>query len=808
MKRLQNRWYLNDGWRFRDTYTDEMKEVSYDDSEMEQVRLPHTCKVLPYHYFNVDDYQMICCYRNTFQVPAEREGQIALLTFEGAAHEATVYVNGRQVAVHRCGYTAFTVDITNYIDYENENTVVVRLDTREDLNQPPFGHVIDYMTYGGIYREVYLEFKQKAYLKSTFVSTDHVCEENKNLNCEVQITGAGPDHTYEIALQMRDLDNTLRLDLGQDREPFGDTVRSVIKRKVAGVKLWDCEHPNLYELTVTLLQDGNPIDQNKIRFGFRETEFRADGFYLNQRKLKLRGINRHQSFPYVGYAMPASMQRMDAEIVHDELKFNAVRTSHYPQSQYFLDRCDELGLLVFTEIPGWQHVGDKEWKKIACENVEEMIVQNRNHPSVILWGVRVNESRDDDEFYQKTNDIAHRLDSTRQTGGVRYLKKSSFLEDVYTYNDFLYDGTAGVIEKKSRVTSDKKRGYLISEYNGHMFPTKTFDTEEHRLEHALRHASVVSAYYAAPDVAGGFGWCLFDYNTHKDFGSGDGICYHGITDMYRNPKLAASVYQSFGEEDILTISSSMDIGEHPAGRIGDIYAFTNADSIRVYKNDIFLREFVCENPDPKFKGLTHPPVLIDDMIGNQLVEKEGYSVTKSEDVKRVLLDAARYGMYHIPFKTKLKALKLILFGHLKFSDAYNLYGKYVGDWGNTARSYRFEAVHNGNVVKNVVKEPVKRIRLQIQVDHTELVEQTSYDVAAIRVRAVDQNGNVLAFYNDPVTFSVSGEIELIGPDITSLRGGYGGTYVKSVGKTGCGTLTITSATGQCITQEFQVRIEE
>lgn len=132
--------------------------------------------------------------------------------------------------------------------------------------------------------------------------------------------------------------------------------------------------------------------------GFRQAVFQKDGFYLNGHKLRIRGLNRHQSYPYVGYAMPASIQRMDAEVLKKELGLNAVRTSHYPQSQEFINRCDELGLMVFTEIPGWQHIGDEAWKAQAVENVKDMVIQYRNHPSIILWGVRINESQDDDEF--------------------------------------------------------------------------------------------------------------------------------------------------------------------------------------------------------------------------------------------------------------------------------------------------------------------------------------------------------------------------------------------------------------------------
>lgn len=136
----------------------------------------------------------------------------------------------------------------------------------------------------------------------------------------------------------------------------------------------------------------------------------------------------------------------------------------------------------------------------------------------------------------------------------------------------MHDGKAKGCEPKKNVTSDMEKPYLISEYNGHMYPTKTFDWEEHRAEHALRHANVLDAVAAEEDIAGCFGWCMFDYNTHKDFGSGDRICYHGVMDMFRNPKLAAAVYACQQEkEPVLELSSSMDIGEHPGCNRGETY---------------------------------------------------------------------------------------------------------------------------------------------------------------------------------------------------------------------------------------------
>ena len=185
-------------------------------------------------------------------------------------------------------------------------------------------------------------------------------------------------------------------------------------------KPWNLDSPTRYICRVSLLDDeGTVLDVMEDKFGFRTAEFRTNEFLLNGRKVFLRGLNRHQCYPYIGYAATESLQREDARILKEELGCVIVRTSHYPQSQYFIDECDRLGLLVFTEIPGWQHIGDDNWKEQVVENTKEMVLQYRNHPSIILWGVRINESADDDEFYSRTNALAHKLDPTRQTGGVR-----------------------------------------------------------------------------------------------------------------------------------------------------------------------------------------------------------------------------------------------------------------------------------------------------------------------------------------------------------------------------------------------------
>ena len=809
---MTHRFYLNDDWLFTEQFEDSLAAPEYPENTLQPVRLPHTCKGTPFHYFDESLYQMVSGYRRHLLIPKDRQGKRILLTFEGAAHDSTVFCNGKKVGEHHCGYTAFTVDLTDNVLYGQDNLLCVRLDSRENLNVPPFGYVIDYMTYGGIYRDVRLEVKEKVSLSDIFVHTAidfRSSPVTAQITSEITLTESNGNVTIRQYYMPKSTaagqaswnflcEQTVSADTNCDKE-------IALTAAITDPLLWDTEEANLYILKTQLYQDNTLLDETETTFGIREAVFKKDGFYLNGRKLRIRGLNRHQSYPYVGYAMPESMQKLDADLLKKELGLNAVRTSHYPQSHYFLERCDELGLLVFTEFPGWQHIGDDVWKAQAVANAEDMIRQYRNHPSIILWGIRINESPDDDAFYEKTNAVAHKLDPSRPTGGVRAMKKSHLLEDVYTYNDFLHDGEMPGCDPKKKVTSDMEKPYLISEYNGHMYPTKAFDNEERRSEHAIRHANVLDAVAGQSDIAGSFGWCMFDYNTHKDFGSGDRICYHGVMDMFRNPKLAANIYACEQEQTpVLEITSSMDIGEHPGCNRGNIYILSNADSVKMYKNDRFIKEYL-PGMSP-YKHLKHGPILIDDFIGDSLAQNERFRPKHAKEITDAMNLVARGSLNHIPKRLYLTALKLLLIYHIDFAEVTRLYTKYIGDWGGTATIYRFDAIKDGKVVKSVTKEPVREIRLEAEADHTILTEQHSYDVALVRIRAVDDHGNVLPFYQEPVRITAEGDIAIIGPDTIALQGGMGGTYVKSTGRSGRGALLLQSKTAGEIRIPFQIKI--
>ena len=767
------------GWEFTEAWTEDFPAFH---GAAKEVRLPHNVRELPQNYATPADYEMVCGYRRKLDIPAAWADKRLFLQFDGAAHIAEVYVNGVFAAAHRCGYTAFRVEITGLVRPGGENSVAVKLDCTENGEIPPFGFVIDYLTYGGLYREAWLDVREQSCVRDVFVIA------GMDRRARVQFEVDGP---YEKAA-VRILDGETVLAEGEGRDE--------VSFSVPAARLWDPSCPQLYTCEVALPNG----DSERVSFGFRSVEFKTDDLLLNGRPYFLRGLNRHQCWPYIGYAAPESLQREDARILSEELQLTAVRTSHYPQSQYFIDECDRRGLLVFTEIPGWQHIGDEKWIDQAVENVREMVCQYRNHPSIVLWGVRINESQDNDAFYRRTNALAHELDPSRPTSGVRYLEKSSLLEDVYAYNDFSHRGDNPGCKSKDKVTPDMSKALLISEHDGHMFPTKSYDTWQRRQEQALRHARVLNDAMADGHHVGCFGWCMFDYPTHKDFGSGNRVCYHGVMDAFRNPKLAAATYASQGEGRwMLDVGSSMDIGDYPGGETGEIYAFTNAECVELYKNDNYVATF-----RPKgWKGLKHGPMLIDDKIGELLRSQEGFEPLKAKLMHDLLLSAEKNGLANLPAADKLKMGAVMLRYGLSMEDGVALYGKYVGNWGGEATRWRFDAKQNGKVVASVTRAPGAKLRLEVAVSGTQLREGDRYDMASVRVRIVDEYGNPAPYAQLPLRFSVAGAAELASPPETTAEGGMGGCYLRTIGRAGKAVLHVSAPQMTAVEIEFSVEKE-
>jgi beta-galactosidase len=595
---------MNRKWRYSRTVVEGGHARDFDDSAFDRVVIPHTNIQLPWHGFDEKTYEFVSLYRRHFKLPPETRGKRVFVDFEGVMTASTVWINGTQLGEYKGGYTPFSFELTSHLDFDRENVLAVDVDSSERPDIPPFGYEIDYLTFGGIYREVSLRIVPATFIENIFVRPKNALTASPGLDvdCFVQHMEASPD-ALTIEVELLDGGRVVAKasqplpSSGAASEPVAHTLHL---EGLSGIKLWSMEERNLYTTRVRLRHGTQLLDEDSRRFGFREAQFTDHGFELNGKVIKLRGLDRHQTFPFVGQAMPGRAQRRDAQILRNKLKCNIVRTSHYPQSRDFLDACDEIGLLVLEEIPGWQHIGDEAWKQISVDNVRRMIRRDWNHPSIILWGVRINESKDDHDFYTRTNALAHQLDPTRQTGGIRYFQGSEFLEDVFTMNDFGFP-----------LKPPNHPRHLNTEFVGHTYPTKTIDQVERLTEHAMRHARIHDQLASDPQYAGGIGWCAFDYNTHGNFGSGDRICYHGVTDIFREPKPAAGFYKSQcdpAEEIVLEPAFHWARGDASVG-FSKAVVCSNCDHIKFYIDDKLVAEV---DPDRKeFAHLRYAPFILE-----------------------------------------------------------------------------------------------------------------------------------------------------------------------------------------------------
>ena len=596
---------MNRNWRYSRTVAEGSHARDFDDSGYERVVIPHTNIKLPWHSFDEKSYEFVSSYRRHFKLPPEARGRHVFVDFEGAMTASTVYLNGTRLGEYKGGYTPFSFELTPHLDFGGDNVLVVDLDSSERADIPPFGYEIDYLTFGGIYREVWLRIVPSTFIENIFARPKDVASAHPSVevDCHLMHLDSGRE---SLVLDVTLLEGNRTVANATQAVPASSTVSSepvattVRLGNLSGIKLWDLASPNLYTVRVRLLRGKQAVDEDSRRIGFRDAQFTDHGFELNGKVIKLRGLDRHQTFPFVGQAMPGRPQRRDAHILRNKLKTNIVRTSHYPQSRHFLDACDEIGLLVLEEIPGWQHIGDEAWKQISIDNVGRMIRRDWNHPSIILWGVRINESKDDHDFYLRTNALAHKLDSTRPTGGIRYFQESEFLEDVFTMNDFGFP-----------LKPPNHPKYLNTEFVGHTYPTKTIDQVERLTEHTMRHARIHDQLASNAQYAGGIGWCAFDYNTHGDFGSGDRICYHGVTDIFREPKPAAGFYKSQcdpAEEIVLEPAFHWARGDASVG-FSKAVICSNCDHIKLYIADQLVVE---ADPDRKeFAHLRYAPFVIE-----------------------------------------------------------------------------------------------------------------------------------------------------------------------------------------------------
>lgn len=784
---MREKYYLNRKWK----YTDEFEGALLIERMKggEEIDIPHTFKVTPFNYVDADEIRVQSVYQRTFFVKKEWKGKKLVLTFDGVAERASVYVNGVNLSIHECGSTPFSMDISLKVEYDKENLITVLVDSRNTINQPPFvsDKPVDVIPFGGIYRDVYLEIKEIISIESVqYIPETALPPDTRGMSKEKLLSYSVPGRLKSI-IELSDMAKRLagegRISVRQTLNDLeiayqplavdGETVTST-----GNVQLWDIDSPVCYRIQTDLLFDDEIIDTDVSLIGFRTAVFDQSGFYLNGRKVKIRGIARHQVFPYVGYAMPESMQRFDARILKEELRVNAVRTIGSVPSPYFVDECDKRGILVFCETPGYRYIGDEAFMGKHLKNVEEMVRTYRNHPSIFLWGTRVSGSPSTSVDSHATA-LAHALDGTRPTAGERMESDMECAEDVYSYTDLSASGKGDPLLSKEEATSDMSKPYLVSGYLGESYPVKLTDSPKRKVGQITLAASILDAQAFLDDICGSFALSMCDHLSLSETSAEDGIVYHGFMDAFRNKKPICALYsiQNNPSPELSVYPPLTGDRERWEG-FSDVYILTNTESVKVYRDDEFICEYTAA--DTPFGHMRHGPILMNDFLGD-ILEKDEIKTDQSKRIKKMLNQMAIGGIstFIQPGQVMDRIISRIMFKTNR-KQLMDLYEYYV----SKSHEYRFEGIKDGQVAVTKTLKPSSGRFLRVDSSSKNLIERHSYDVISIRIMVSNESGEVLSNFAEPVIINTRGPIKLVGPGIVPLRGGMAGAYIRSLGQEG------------------------
>jgi beta-galactosidase len=600
----------------------------FDDSAFAAVTLPHTVVPLSWRNWDPSTWEQVWAYRKHFDAPPGVTGMRVFLDFSAAMTHSTVTLNGIEVADYLGGYLPFSAEITGLLQ-PRRNVLAVTLDSTFNLDVPPdrpapyTSRSVDFWQPGGIYRDVRLRAVPQVFLADVFAKPVNVLDAAAR-QVVVQATvdaAVVPAGTTKVAVDLRDGTRVLAsAEVPVAITEAGRVTVTATLSEFGDVTLWDTGNPKLYNVVATLLVKDDPLHDYQVRIGFREAAFELDGFYLNGRRVKLFGVDRHQFFPFAGAAMPARVQARDAEIIRYELNCNMVRCSHYPQSADFYAACDEIGLMAWEEAPGWDYLGDDAWLARAYRDVGDMIIRDRNHPSIIVWGARLNETANDAAFYTGTNELAHSLDDSRPTVGAVTGQPltTDYQQDVFAENDYSFvTSAAGVKAPTLKPPVDgAAKPYIVSEAVGTLSgPARHYrrtDTQAVQQGQATAHGTVHDIAASDDRYCGLLAWAGFDYPSGRGH-EYQGVKYVGVVDEFRVAKPGAAIYQAQVDPRVTPVIAPAfywDFG--PASPVTSLPAAmicSNLDRLEVYVGG---RHFATVTPDTAaYPNLGYPPSFVD-----------------------------------------------------------------------------------------------------------------------------------------------------------------------------------------------------
>jgi beta-galactosidase len=745
---------LNSNWLFGGQYMAGSESSFYDDSGFALVTLPHAVAPLSWRDWNPSVWQQMWVYRRHFTggplISSRPPGNRIMVDFDGVMVNATVVINNQTVATHQGGYLPFTAELTGHVT-AGDNLLAVLVDAN-CLPVPPMSYgrgptSVDFFQPGGIYRDVRLRVLPQAFLSDLFARPADVLGPQPRVDVECTIDSALPTHAEGILL-VELFDGAKRVTTQAARVSLdapGITTMTLSLTGLGDITLWSTDNPKLYTVQATLAFPGVGSHALSRRIGFRDASFRPDGFYLNGERLQLFGLNRHQLYPYAGMAMPARVQRRDAEILKSELNCNMVRCSHYPQSPHFLDACDELGLLVWEEAPGWHNVNPSPgWQDLVVQNVRDMVRRDRSRPSVIIWGTRLNETPDLPDLWAATRQAATQLDGSRpSSGAMTHHSVAGWDEDVFAFND--YDHLRGPVQA---LLMPPLPGlpYLITEavgvdeYKPHRFAWT--DSPAQLVDQAILHGQAQSLARSEPSYSGMLAWAAFDYASPEGLDP-ESVKWAGVADGFRVPKPGAAIYQSQVDPGVRPVIVPVFFWE-PAGIVPvpapTAMIASNCERLEIFINGAHVATGRPAAGASPYGHLAYPPFLV-----------------------------------HLPARPPGRMPELMIEG-------------YVGSQQVT--ELRMSSNPAGDT-------------LAMSVDDATIVANGSDATRAV-FRAIDQYGNLRRYPAGEVTLTLTGPAALIGdnPFAFGDYGGLGAVWIRSLaGQTG--TITLAAS----LPQLGQARVE-
>jgi beta-galactosidase len=655
---LRTKKNINKDWEYLENNAQQLSGIA-SSNNWKSIDLPHSWNSLDATDLAPGYRRNGSWYRKTIEI-SKKENTVYELYFEGVNINAQVYVNGDKVGEHTGGYIGFTLNISSAVQ-DGINEIYVRADNSYNPEIIP-SQKSDFFIYGGITRDVWLLQKPKSYLKDLKYETPKVSTESASLEGSVTVVNA--DELAKIKATITDDSGKI---VAENSFDIKNGVVDIIFSNIENPKLWSTYNPNLYHIKVALLDNKTVVDEISDRVGFRWFEFKEHGaFFLNGKRLLLRGTHRHEEHAGSGAAMSNEQHRADMELIK-EMGANFVRLAHYPQDPEIYKACDELGLLVWDELPWCRGgVGNQIWKENTKNMLTEIINQNYNHPSIIIWSLG-NEmywlpdfedggnTEKITSFLIELNDLAHKLDPTRKTAIRKYYEGAQVV-DVFSPSIWSgwYSGSYKSYQKAINTYKKEYKAFLHTEYGGSSHVgrhTENPITGEGKIQSDGWEEAIVQTDVA--NIAQIGDWSenyivdLFDWHLRisendstfignaqwafKDFGTPlrpeNAIPYmnqKGLVDREGNKKDAFYVFKSYWSKDPFSYIESHTWTERqgPKGLKRDVSVYSNCPKVELFLNG---KSLGTKNRDTKAFPAAGLNWSLQFKKGKNILESVGYT---------------------------------------------------------------------------------------------------------------------------------------------------------------------------------------